>query len=225
MVRVALLYLFTQAFSLIMEAIKKRRPANPTDKPVSLVLDEVASLIKVPGMAIDLSQLSPQYRSRKLQLYIVLQELAQMDRELRDHIWSLGNIVSFAISNFNEAYEIAQQLFAYDPKQQKLPAVTDKHQPMIETDRGQYLEVANWIQRLVKRECIIRRHISESQMDKNIFHIRQTLDTPTLANISYSALNDLKDELLKKRAIPVRNAIEHINKRLVVEPTGRPVAL
>lgn len=108
MVRVALLYLFTQAFSLIMEAIKKRRPANPNDKPVSLVLDEVASLIKVPGMAIDLSQLSPQYRSRKLQLYIVLQELAQMDRELRDHIWSLGNIVSFAISNFNEAYEIAR---------------------------------------------------------------------------------------------------------------------
>lgn len=216
-------YLFTQVFSLIMEAIKRRRPADPNDKPVSLVLDEVASLIKVPGMAIDLSQLSPQYRSRKLQLYIVLQELAQMDKELGEHIWSLGNIVSFAISNFNEAYEIAQQLFAYDPKQQKLPPVTDKHQPMIETDRGQYLEVANWIQRLVKRECIIRRYISESQMDRNILHVKQTIDTPTVANISYSALNDLKDELLKKRAIPVRDAIEHINKRLLVEPSGRPV--
>ncbi len=103
-------YLFMQVYSLIMAEINKRRPSDPNDKPVSLVMDEVYSLIQIPGMAPEISRLSPQYRSRKLQLYVVLQELSQMALELRPHIWSLGNLVCFALSNFNEAYELSQQV-------------------------------------------------------------------------------------------------------------------
>jgi hypothetical protein len=204
-------YLFTQVYSLIMAELKRRRPADPNDKPVSLVLDEVYSLLSIPGMAVELSQLSPQYRSRKLQLYIVLQELAQMSEELRPHIWSLGNVVSFAMANFSEAYEIAQQLFCYDPRLQKLPPITDRQQPMIENDRGQYLEIANWIQRLKRRECIIRRHISESRMEDRVLHITETKTSTTVSNINKSALDE--DALLRERGIRVRDALEIINRR------------
>ena len=73
-----------------MQEINKRRPADPNDLPVSLVLDEVYSLLRIPGMADEIASLSPQYRSRKLQLYIVLQELAQVSRELLPHHLEFG---------------------------------------------------------------------------------------------------------------------------------------
>lgn len=213
-------YLFTQVFSLIMAEIKRRRPADPNDKPVSLILDEVYSLLSIPGMAVELSQLSPQYRSRKLQLYIVLQELAQMSEELRPHIWSLGNVVCFAMANFNEAYEIAQQLFKYNPRMQKLPAIDSGHQPIVETDRGQYLEIGNWIQRLKRRECIIRRHISESKMEDRVLHVLET-KTGLIANQdTKSDLDSLKDALLREKGIRVRDALEIINKRHKEEPAN-----
>lgn len=212
-------YLFTQVFSLIMAEIKKRRPADPNDKPVSLILDEVYSLLSIPGMAVELSQLSPQYRSRKLQLYIVLQELAQMSEELRPHIWSLGNVVSFAMANFNEAYEISQQLFKYDPKLEKL---STQRGPMLENDRGQYLKIANWIQRLQQRECIIRRHVTESQMEAQVLHVSETKTSPTINQTSKAELESLKDVLLRERGIRVRDALEKINSRHYVEPQTRP---
>jgi hypothetical protein len=204
-------YLFTQAFSLIMAEINKRHPADPNDKPVSLILDEVYSLFKIPSMAPEIAQLAPQYRSRKLQLYIVLQELEQMSEELRPHIWSLGNVVCFGISNFDEAYRIAQQLFKYDPKTIKMDSRSDTSQPIVEPDRGQYLQIANDLQRLAHRECIIRRYQSERVMEKNILWIKKTKDVPnTPMKISVDAL---KDRLLQERGIRVQEALDSINKR------------
>src|SRR5215216_7807148 len=204
-------YLFTQAFSLIMAEINKRRPADPNDKPVSLILDEVYSLFKIPSMAPEISQLAPQYRSRKLQLYIVLQELEQMSEELQPHIWSLGNIVCFGISNFDEAYKIAQQLFKYEPKSIKLDPTSNTSQPLVETDRGQYLQIANNIQRLAHRECIIRRYQSERVMEKNILWVKKTKDVPIgPARISVS---ELKEKLLRDRGIRVEAALEAIRER------------
>lgn len=206
-------YLFTQVFSLIMAEIKRRRPADPNDKPISLILDEVYSLLSIPGMAVELSQLSPQYRSRKLQLYIVLQELAQMSDELRPHIWSLGNVVSFALSNFSEAYEISQQLFKYDPRKEKLPSIDNRKMPMVENDRGQYLEVANWIQRMKRRECIIRRHVNESRMDDYIRHVPETKTSLTVNINTKSELDLVKEALLREKGVRVRDALELINRR------------
>jgi hypothetical protein len=204
-------YLFTQAFSLIMAEINKRRPADPSDKPVSLILDEVYSLFKIPSMAPEIAQLAPQYRSRKLQLYIVLQELEQMSEELRPHIWSLGNIVAFGISNFDEAYRIAQQLFKYEPKTIKMDAKGDTSQPLVEPDRGQYLQIANDLQRLAHRECIIRRYQSERLMEKNILWVKKTKDVPNIP--MRISVQQLKDRLLRERGIRVQEALESMRER------------
>jgi hypothetical protein len=204
-------YLFTQAFSLIMAEIKRRRPANPADEPVSLVLDEVRSLLAIPGMAPELASLAPQYRSRKLQLYIVLQELAQVSEELRPHIWSLGNMVCFGIFNFEEAYEIAQQLFRYDPNLERLPAENARQRPIMENDRGQALIIANWIQRLHERECVMRRMVTEQERDKLVRHVPRTLDVAM--NPNQERLNEVKDYLIQKNGVRIHDALELINRR------------
>ena len=212
-------YLFTQAFSLIMAEIKHRRPTNPDDEPVSLVLDEVRSLMAIPGMANELSSLAPQYRSRKLQLYIVMQELSQMSDELRPHIWSLGNIVSFAMSNFDEAYEIAQQLFRYEPLLERIPAGNTRQRPIMENDRGQSLIIANWLQQLKKRECVMRRMVTEQERDALVRHVPQTMNV-TISN-NQALLNELKDELMRKRGVRIHDALELINRRHKL-PETRP---
>jgi len=202
-----------------MAEINKRQPADPSDKPVSLILDEVYSLFKIPSMAPEIAQLAPQYRSRKLQLYIVLQELEQMSEELRPHIWSLGNIVCFGISNFDEAYSIAQQLFKYDPKTIKLDSRSDTGQPVVEPDRGQYLQIANDLQRLAHRECIIRRYQSERVMEKDILWVKKTKDVskaPSLISVS-----ELKEKLLKDRGVRVEDALEVIRERTAAKAFGK----
>jgi hypothetical protein len=211
-------YLFTQVFSLIMAEIKRRRPSDAADEPVSLVLDEVRSLLAIPGMAPELAALAPQYRSRKLQLYVVLQELSQMSKELRPHIWSLGNVVCFAISNFDEAYEISQQLFRYEPRQERVPSVTARERPILENDRGQSLILANWIQQLKKRECVMRRQVTEQERDPLVRHVPQTMTVK--GGVSPTQLNDIKDELIRMRCVRVHDALEQINRRQ--QPEARP---
>lgn len=208
-------YLFTQIFSLIMAEINKRHPADPNDQPVSLILDEVYSLFKIPSMAPEIAQLAPQYRSRKLQLYIVLQELEQMSEELRPHVWSLGNIVCFGIANFDEAYKIAQQLFKYDPKTIKMDPRSGRSPPIVEPDRGQYLQIANDLQRLSHRECVIRQYRTERQMEKYILWVKKTKDVPnTPARIS---IDELKEKLLRERGIRVQEALDAIRERTALK--------
>jgi len=203
-------YLFTQAYSLIMEEINKRRPGNPDDKPVALVMDEVYSLISIPGMAEEVGSLSPLYRSRKLELYIVLQALSQLAPTLRQQIWSIGNIVSFAVSNFEEAYEIAQQLFPYEPKTIKMGPKSDAGQPIVEPDRGQYLQIANLVQRMKHRECVMRRYVSEKVLD-DICWVKKTKDV--LIEPTATILDDFKETLLKRRSVSVSEALDFINQR------------
>lgn len=212
-------YLFTQVYSLIMSELNQRMPANPADKPVSLVMDEVYSLISIPGMAEEVGMLAPLYRSRKLQLYIVLQSLSQLAQPLRQQIWSIGNIVSFAISDFQEAYELAQQIFKYQPKEIKLAARSDTGQPIVEPDRGQYLKIANDIQRMTRRECIMRRYLSERDLDKYILWVKQTKNTTP---ISIDAISELKDQLLVERAVSVSDALTEINNRKIVTAPKQP---
>ncbi len=206
-------YLFTQSYSLIMSEINKRTPGNPNDKPVALVMDEVYSLLSIPGMAEEVGMLSPLYRSRKLELYIVLQSLSQLAPTLRAQIWSIGNIVCFAISNFDEAYEIAQQLFKYEPQTVKMEARTETSQPIVEPDRGQYLTIANWIQRMAHRECVIRRYLSEKIMDKYVIHIKQTKQHPDTP--MDETLDEIKMRLLAQRGVRVRDALEVVNNRVL----------
>ena len=212
-------YLFTQAYSLIMSEMNRRSPANPNDKPVALVMDEVYSLISIPGMAEEIGMLAPLYRSRKLELYIVLQSLSQLAPTLRQQIWSIGNIVSFAVSNFEEAYELSQQIFKYDAKTIKLDAKSDTGQPIVETDRGQYLQIANDIQRMAHRECVIRQYQSEKLLDKYVLWVKQTKNTP---QILVEKVNALKETLLKERAVRVSDALNEINQRKLTNSPKHP---
>jgi len=214
-------YFFTQVYSLIMAEINRRQPGDPQDKPVSLVMDEVYSLLSIPGMAEEVAMLSPLYRSRKLQLYIVLQSLSQLAPTLRAQIWSIGNVVSFAVSNFDEAYEIAQQVFRYSPTSVKLPAKTDGQQPILEPDRGQYLSIANWIQRLNHRECILRCYSNEQTLDPNVWYIPKTRENPSSATLR-EAVAELKLSLLRERGVRVRDALEVVNQRRPGEIGKRP---
>jgi len=213
-------YLFTQAYSLIMSEMNRRTPSNPNDKPVALVMDEVYSLLSIPGMAEEVGMLAPLYRSRKLELYIVLQALSQLALTLREQIWSIGNIVSFAVSNFQESYELAQQIFTYEPQTIKLTAKTDTSQPIVETDRGQYLQIANDIQRMKHRECIVRRYQSEKVLDPFVRWVRKTKDIPQ--NPDYGLIEEMKVRLLKQRGVSVRAALDEINQRkITIETKGR----
>lgn len=178
-------------------------------------MDEVYSLLSIPGMAEEVGMLSPLYRSRKLELYVVLQSLSQLAATLRQQIWSIGNIISFAISNFNEAYEIAQQLFKYEPVTVKLEPKTEYQQPVIEPDRGQYLEIANWIQRLRHRECIIRSYKSEKLLDKFVLYIPRTRENGTVE--IEQTIEEVKEELLRERGVRVRDALDKINNRKLEE--------
>lgn len=204
-------YLFTQAFSLIMSEINKRRPDDPDDLPVTLLLDEVYSLIQISGMGAAISRLAPQYRNRKLQLLIALQELAQMSEDLRAHIWSLGNIVCFGLSNHNEAYEMAQQLFKYEAGSIKLPSSDKSTRPIIEADRGQYLAIANKIQRMERRECIVRRYLSEEEMDRYIRYVPKTKEVQQA--IQDESVEEVRERLVKERGVRVEDALHAVNKR------------
>lgn len=216
-------YLFTQVYSLIMNEINKRIPGDPKDKPVALVMDEVYSLLSIPGMAEEIGMLSPLYRSRKLEIYIVLQALSQLAETLREQIWSIGNVVCFAVSNFQEAYELAQQIFKYFPETVKLPSKIDSQQPMIEPDRGQYLQIANDIQRMRHRECIIRRYLSERLLDKHVLWVSETKGVS--GKPGDMTVSGLKERLVKERGVRVRDALEVINQRKLVSERPAPPAL
>ena len=216
-------YLFTQVYSMIMSEINKRTPGDLNDEPVALVMDEVYSLLSIPGMAEEVGMLSPLYRSRKLELYIVLQALSQLAPTLKEQIWSIGNIVSFAISNFEEAYELAQQIFTYRPDTVKLQAKTDTSQPLMEADRGQYLQIANQMQRMKHRECLMRRYESEKILDNHVRWIRQTKNVPT--EPTDMTVLELKEKLLKERGVRVRDALQLINQRSIGTVPTRPPQL
>jgi len=166
-------------------------------------------------MAAEISKLSTQYRNRKLQLFIVLQELAQVSDELRPHIWSSGNIVCFGIRNKEEATEIAKQLFPYDPKMVKLSPKTDTQQPTTESAHGQYEIIGDWIHRLEHRQYVMRRYFTESKRDKYVRFVRRTKDNPQLGDVSL-----LKDWLLQQRGLRVKEVVAEINQRKIDSDTA-----
>ncbi|HWQ04620.1 MAG TPA: type IV secretory system conjugative DNA transfer family protein [Longilinea sp.] len=202
-------YLFTQVYSVIMQEVNKRTPGNPEDKPVSLVMDEVYSLIGIPSMAEEIGMISPLYRSRKLQLFVVLQSLSQLAKPLDDQIWSLGNKVVFALENKDEAEKVAHQLFKYDPRYLKQAARINSQNPITEPEHGQDRLIADWIQSFGFRECLMRRYVSEREPEGIIRYVSRTRENPNWT----VNLSEIKEGLLQARAIRVREALEIINNR------------
>jgi hypothetical protein len=184
---------------------------NPNDQPILLVIDEVPMLLKIPGMAEEIGKISPQYRSRGMNLILIIQALWQLAENLEEQIWSLGNVVSFGIDDFGEAFALSQQLFEYNPQSVKLEPTTARGQPVVEADRGQYLTAANWIQRLEHREAVMRSYINEAEQELFVRHIARTSEKPD--SPLTESLAEIKDRLLRRRAIPVKDALKVINQR------------
>ncbi len=204
-------YLLMQNFSLVMSWINKREVDDPSNEPVTIAFDETYTILKIPGMAEWLGMVSPIYRARKIQLLIIIQALWQLDENLARQVWSLGNIVSFAVSNVDEAETIARQLFTYDPQYIKHAPKTEQQNATTESQQGQDRLIADWIQNLKPREFIMRRFVTEQQRDPGVIYIPKTSEFPN--NKPYEDRNEVKQWLLRGRGVTVRESLNETNKR------------
>jgi hypothetical protein len=204
-------YLFVQMHSMLMAEINKRTPANPADKPVLYQLDELYELVGIPGMAAELSRLSPVYRSRKLQFVVILQNLSQLTELLRPHIWNFGNFVCFTLLDFDDAFKVAQQLFPYVPKTVKAVSKSETQQDLYEPDRGQYLQIVNQLRSMKARQCIYRRQVTEANKDKFTYWVEKTREVKK--DVSFEKLSWIKDALLKVRGKEIKVLLTEINSR------------
>lgn len=204
-------YLLMQNFSLVMSWINKREVDDKSYQPATLVFDETYTVLKIPGMAEWLGMVSPLYRSRRIALVIILQALWQLDEQLAKQIWTLGNIVSFAVSNIDEAEMIAKQLFDYDPRFIKNLPKTPQQNPTTEPEPGQDRIGGDFIQGLKARQFIMRRYINEQEKEKGVSFVEKTADTPQ--NPPHMELAEVKRMLIRERGVSVREALEEINNR------------
>jgi hypothetical protein len=211
-------YLLMQNFSLVMSWINKREVDDPSYQPAMIAFDETYTILKIPGMAEWLGMVSPLYRSRKFQLLIIIQALWQLDKELAQQIWTLGNIVSFAVSNVDEALKISKQLFTYEPRYIKNPPKTEHQNPTTESIQGQDRLNADWIQTLKARQVVMRRYINEQARESRILFIPKTADFPN--NPPYLEIREVKQRLIEEVGVRVRDALEIINKRNIVTEKG-----
>ncbi len=168
-------WVFWEAFSSLRAVINHRSPHDPHDKPILLAIDEVYRLFEIEGMAKAIGEISTYYRSRKFMLMIIIQAYWQLSELLQEQIWNLGNHVTFASDNFNDAYKFAQQMVHYNPRQEKLPPRTSGFQPVIEPDRGQYLTFANWLQNLNARQVVMRRYLNEQEKIPFLHYIEKII--------------------------------------------------
>jgi hypothetical protein len=147
---------------------------------------------------------------------VIIQALWQLDESLARQIWSLGNVVSFAVSNNDEASQIARQLFAYDPKYVKHTPKTQYQNATTESAEGQDRIIADWIQNLKAREVIMRRYITEQQKENGVIHILKTSDFPN--NPPFVSIKDIKHALYRIHGVKVDDALKEINNRKFGNP-------
>ena len=182
--------------------------------PVLLIIDEVYKLFEIKGMAEDLGEITTYFRSRKLMPMFVIQAHWQLDKLLKEQIWSMGNLVTFSLSNFDDAYSFAQQVFEYDTSQIRLSPTSDGGRSVVETDRGQYLQIANWIQRLPWRQAVMRRYINEQESESFVAFVERTREKPQ--GELPRPMSEIKRSLFRRRAIPVRDALDVVNNRKLI---------
>jgi len=206
-------YLLTQFYGFVMEQVVSRIPHDERNNYVALVIDEVRSWLKIPGMAEDVGEISQLYRSRKVQLYLVVQSIVgQLDPVLQENIWGLGNRIIFSLTNKNDCSMAAYQMGMYDPRMVKQFAKTDSQNNITEPEKGQDRTIADWIWGMDHRECIFQRYHSEKRQDPFTWHISQTKGASLMTD--RSILEETKDELLREYAVPVNDAIAAVSARL-----------
>jgi hypothetical protein len=213
-------FLFTHYFALALEAVKQRQPHDERDRPFALIIDEVKNILKMPGMAREIEDVAPLYRSRKMQFYVVIQSLSQLDKALQESIWNMGNVMCFELLNKDDAWVVARQMLNYNPHSVKQEARIRAQNPITEPEQGQDRLAADWIANLKFRECLLRRHFSEKEKDRYIRHIRRTREVEI--NTDNERLEAIKQKLLEEHGVTaaeVRRAMKHRVQSLLSAPS------
>jgi hypothetical protein len=130
---------------------------------------------------------------------------------LKEQIWSFGNQVTFALENFNDAYHFSQQTQEYNPLKEKLAAKREDAQPILDTDRGQYLVMANWLQNLKWRQMVMRRYLDERTKEPFLSFIEKTREKPT--GTLPAPLHELKQDLFSQYAVRVSDVLKDVSQR------------
>lgn len=211
-------FVFWDEYASLKAVINKRIPHDKKNKTVLLVVDEVYQLFRFKGLAEEMGQISAYYRSRRLCPIFVIQAFWQLDLLLKQQIWNMGNLVSFALDNQDDAYKFVQQTIPYNPMEVKRENETGLDQP--EPDRGQFLQESNWIQRLKWREMVARRYTDERDKEGFVAFIKKTRDKPP-NRLREGELDTIKEELFSRRAIEIREAEEVIDARTLIETKMR----
>lgn len=206
-------YIFTQMYSMFRVQVNKRTPDSPNNTPFMIVFEEAPILWKVPGMADETFEISSYYRSRFVLPVIDIQGTYQtnIDNQYqRRKLWSIGNIILMGLDGVEDSREAMENISNYGPSVvlPQQPGQPTRVAPMPE--HSQYTQSANWVQLLQHRSCVIRRYISPAEMSPYITYVPRIQDIP-VANSNQIA--ECTEEIFKKRAVPIRTALDVVNSR------------
>jgi hypothetical protein len=211
-------YAFLQLFHLVLDEINKRVPSAPGYHPINWVMDEVYTFTETPSVARILAHLPSEYRSRKLQLFLVIQSFKQLAGEehgkkgLEDVFFSFGNMAIFSLLDIEDCFTGVKNLFPFEPQLVKVQARHEGQHDIMENRDEQLAVRAYQLQKLSQRECYVRRFLNEAQMDR-IIHIGRTREVRLTA--THRDVENLKDELTLKRSVLLSKAEAIINNRKI----------
>jgi hypothetical protein len=163
-----------------------------------------------------LAHLPSEYRSRKLQLFLVIQSFKQLAGEehgkkgLEDVFFSFGNMVVFSLLDIEDCFTAVKNFVPFNPLRVKVPARREGQHDIMENRDEQLAIGAYQLQRLAQRECYVRRFVNEARMDR-VIHVGRTREVRLSA--THQDVERLKDKLMLQRGVSVSKAEEIINKR------------
>jgi hypothetical protein len=211
-------YAYLQLFHMVLDEINKRTPSISGYHPINWVMDEVYTFTETPSVSRILAHLPSEYRSRKLQLFLVIQSLKQLAGEengkkgLEDVFFSFGNMVVFSLLDIEDCFTVVKNLIPFDPQLVKVAARREGQHDIMENRDEQEAIRAYQLQHLAQRECYVRRFVNEARMDR-VIHIARTRDVRLSA--THEDVESLKDRLMWMRGVPVQEAEKLINERKI----------
>jgi len=211
-------YAYLQLFHLVMDEINKRVPSAPGYHPINWVMDEVYTFTETPSVSRMLAHLPSEYRSRKLQLFLVIQSLKQLAGEengmkgLEDVFFSFGNMVVFSLLDIDDCFVVVKNLIPFDPQLVKVPSRHEGQHDIMENRDEQLAVRAYQLQSLAQRECYVRRFVDEARMDR-VMHFGRTREVRLTA--THQDVERLKDKLMLERGVSLAEAEKLIGGRKI----------
>jgi hypothetical protein len=180
----------------------KRRGIGAHD-PISLVIDELPTLIEYQSLEPDVRSLATRFRAFRLWSTIGHQALYQLSPKLREAAWSFRNQVIGQQANMTDAEDVVNNLLGIaDPLERRL--------------------VAQLLQRLPARQFLLRRQRSEQAADLQTYWIK-TLDLASLGSVTPDQIAAAKLDNQRRFAPRVDAALKEIDARLAeCEPVTQP---